>query len=300
MVTLLPPILSLIPEIPFTKATSEIYPISRQNTYKKVWFKIYQILKTLNSPLYLPVFKSASITLCRWHLCADAAAKTLTGDYPYWPGLKFESYADKIGALRVVYADRWGNPEKRAELRRMVESGDALKDRTTARQVLLDGARINALDCMGECREKFWKWFWDVESYRGGAGVVVLASIEGFRDEMIPVVVREMWYGRYWDEVVGFVNGMSGSGIEGAEEVAVEVVKGLMPRYDDFGELVKNFERLSWRFDEILDAGIRNKFEVMLAEAIAHKKLPDYVIMMRDDYIERPFEGLRPRFADKI
>jgi hypothetical protein len=38
----------------------------------------------------------------------------------------------------------------------------------------------------------------------------------------------------------------------------------------------------------------------MLAETIAYKKLPDYVMMMREDYIERPFEGLRPRYADKI
>jgi hypothetical protein len=137
-----------------------------------------------------------------------------------------------------VYADRWSSPEKRAELRKMVESGDAVKDQSTFRQVLLDGARINALDCMKECREKFWKWFLDVESYRGGVGVVVLASIEGFTDELIPVEVREKWYPRYWDEVIGFVNRMSGSGIEGASEVAVAVVKGLLPRYDDFGELV--------------------------------------------------------------
>ena len=153
-----------------------------------------------------------------------------------------------------------------------------------------------------ECREKFWGWFLDVETYRAGAGVgdVVLAAVEGFGDELIPVVVREKWYPRYWEEIVGFVNGMSGSGIEGAKGIAVGVVRGLMPRYDDFGVLVRNFERLSWRFDEILDAGIRAEFEVMLAETIAHKKLPDYVMMMREDYIERPFEGLRPRYAAKI
>ena len=128
MVSLLPPLLSLIPEIPFSKATSEIYSISRQNTYKKVWFRIYQSLRDGADPTHIPVLLSAALSLCRWHLCADAAGKTLTGDYPYWPGLKFESYDHKIAALRVVYGDRWGGLEKRAELRKMVEAGDPSKD----------------------------------------------------------------------------------------------------------------------------------------------------------------------------